>query len=131
MTHGVIHRRTCRMREFSVYILASRSRCLYVGVTNDLRRRVAEHRSSSEGFTARYRIHRLMHFEPTSNVRSAIAHEKEIKGWRRSKKLALIETSNPTWQDLAEEWSGEHCPFSSRSFAPAGLRMTLALRSSG
>lgn len=98
-------------RQFYVYILASRSRTFYVGVTNDLRRRVWEHRQGLvNGFTARYRVFRLVWFEGTPNVKAAIAREKQIKGWRRSKKIALIEASNPTWEDLAESWYGKADP---------------------
>jgi putative endonuclease len=94
-----------RQKKYHVYILASRSRTLYVGVTNDLERRVDEHkRGLLPGFTSRYRVSRLVYFEATENVESAIAREKEIKRWRREKKVALIESSNPTWDDLAAEW---------------------------
>lgn len=89
------------MRNYAVYILASRSRVLYVGVTNDLVRRVWEHRNASvPGFTQRYRVHRLVYFEHTTDVLAAIAREKQIKGWRRDKKVALIESSNAEWRDL-------------------------------
>ncbi|HET7457640.1 MAG TPA: GIY-YIG nuclease family protein [Gemmatimonadaceae bacterium] len=91
------------MRQFYVYILASRSGRLYVGVTNDLRRRIHEHRTGGD-FAARYRITRLVYFETTANVRAAIAREKEIKGWLRERKLRLIEADNPDWRDLAEKW---------------------------
>lgn len=92
-------------RQFHVYILASRSRVLYVGVTGDLVRRLFEHRTHAvPGFTARYRIDRLMHFEETTDAHAAISREKQIKGWRRSKKVALIEQANPQWQDLAQDW---------------------------
>lgn len=87
---------------YYVYILASRSRILYTGVTNNLVRRISEHRQGSvKGFTSSYRIHRLVHFEIYRDVRAAIAREKEIKGWRRAKKLTLIELRNATWEDLA------------------------------
>jgi putative endonuclease len=89
---------------FYVYILASRSRVLYTGVTNDLARRVREHKAGeSEGFTKKYRVHRLVFFESFRDVRAAIAREKQIKLWRREKKVALIEAQNPTWEDLAVE----------------------------
>jgi putative endonuclease len=92
-------------QRYCVYILASKSRRLYVGVTRDLLRRVLEHkRGAVEGFTSRYRIDRLVHFEQTDYLQAAIAREKELKGWRRDKKLALIEASNPTWEDLSREW---------------------------
>ncbi len=88
-----------------MYIVASRSRTLYVGVTNDLERRVYEHKKKLlPGFTSKYNISRLVHYEETENVLSAIAREKQIKGWTRAKKVALVESTNPTWEDLAEEW---------------------------
>ena len=90
---------------YYVYIVASRSRTLYTGVTNDLVRRIGQHREGSiSGFTKTYHIHRLVHVEPFGNVRGAIAREKQIKGWLRTKKIALIEATNPTWEDLAAEW---------------------------
>ena len=93
-----------RDRLFYVYLLASRSRVLYTGITNNLERRLREHRlGEREGFTKRYRVHRLVCFECYRDVRAAIAREKQIKGWRREKKVALIEAANPTWEDLAPE----------------------------
>ena len=93
------------MRTYHVYILASRSRTLYTEVTNDLMRRVFEHKTHIvAGFTDRYRIDRLVHFEDTSDINAAIAREKQIKAWRREKKLRLIESDNPTWQDLSAGW---------------------------
>ena len=93
------------MAQYFVYILASRSRTLYVGVTNDLARRVYEHRMRLvPGFTSRYRIDRLVYCEDTTDIRSAIAREKQIKSWRREKKLELISNANPTWKDLSEGW---------------------------
>ena len=92
------------MRQFYVYILASRSRRLYIGVTNDLRRRVFEHRLSCNGFTARYHITRLVHFEVTSNAMAAMEREKQLKGWIRRRKISLIETANPGWLDIATDW---------------------------
>ena len=92
-------------RSYYVYILTNSVRTLYVGVTNDLRRRVYEHkRKLMPGFTEKYNITWLAYFEETSNIVSAIAREKQIKGWRRSKKLDLIETVNPQWKDLALDW---------------------------
>jgi putative endonuclease len=89
-----------------VYLMTNRSGTLYVGMTNDLMRRVAEHRQGQiPGFTARYKITQLIHAESCSSVVEAIAREKEIKGWRREKKLTLIAESNPDWLDLAGEWS--------------------------
>src|SRR5712692_8368114 len=91
-------------RTYCVYILASRSRNLYTGVTGNLERRLIEHREGLvPGFTTRYRIFRLVHFETFGDIRDAIAREKEIKGWRREKKIRLIEHDNPTWGDLAQQ----------------------------
>ncbi|HEY3180807.1 MAG TPA: GIY-YIG nuclease family protein [Casimicrobiaceae bacterium] len=93
------------MRTFWVYILASRSRVLYVGVTNDLLRRAREHQLHEvPGFTAKYRINRLVHCEETDDIEAAITREKQLKGWRRSKKIELIEATNPTWDDLSAGW---------------------------
>jgi len=97
-----------RVKTSYVYIMASRSRRLYTGVTNNLERRVAEHkRHLAPGFTDRYRIERLVYFETWGRIRDAIQREKQIKGWRRSKKVALIESQNVTWADLSEGWYGE------------------------
>ncbi len=95
------------MRQYWVYILASRSRRLYVGVTNNLLRRVIQHRlKAPKSFTARYDITRLVYAECTGSIRAAIAREKQIKGWSRAKKLALIGGQNPGFVDLAQEWFG-------------------------
>jgi putative endonuclease len=102
-------------RTYWIYILASRSRNLYVGVTNDLQRRMIEHRQGLvPGFTSRYKIFRLVHCEQFADIRDAIAREKEIKGWRREKKIWLIERDNPPWQDFA----GNFAPLKSRSLTP-------------
>ena len=93
------------MKQYFIYIMTSPSGTLYTGMTNDLRRRVFQHKHKLiEGFTKKYDVTRLAYFEETSDVRAAIAREKEIKGWRRSKKVALIKSLNPTWRDLSEEW---------------------------
>jgi putative endonuclease len=90
---------------FHVYILASRSRVLYTGVTRDIERRVREHKAGdNDGFTKRYRVQRLVFFESFRDVRAAIAREKQLKLWRRDKKVMLIEAQNPTWEDLAAGW---------------------------
>jgi putative endonuclease len=90
---------------FYVYIMASRSRDLYIGLTNNIFVRVAQHRESRPGtYTARYNIHRLVYYEEFGYVNNAIARENELKDWNRAKKVALIEQSNPTWEDLAGEW---------------------------
>ena len=84
--------------------MSSPSRTLYTGVTNDLERRVNEHKSGAvPGFTKRYRIDRLVYFQETNDVLAAIAAEKQIKGFIRPKKIALIEEENPTWRDLSAE----------------------------
>ena len=91
-------------RTYCVYILASRSRTLYTGVTSNIHKRIQQHREGrAPGFTSQYRVHRLVHYETYGDVKAAIGREKEIKGWRREKKVALIEESNPTWDDLAPE----------------------------
>ena len=91
-----------RSQSYGVYILASRTRVLYVGVTNDLARRLAEHKAGTAGtFTTRYRVDRLVYCEEHPSIRDAIAREKAIKGWRRERKVALVESTNPAWADLA------------------------------
>ena len=98
---------TTAKRTYWVYIMTNGKKTLYTGVTGNLARRVHEHRHRQmPGFTSRYRIDRLVHAEPFSEVRDAIAREKQIKGWVRARKLALIEEGNPSWRDLGEEWFG-------------------------
>jgi putative endonuclease len=93
------------MYEYYVYIMANKSRTLYIGVTNNLERRVYEHKAKLvDGFTRRYNINRLVYFENTNDISAAIEREKEIKGWVRRKKVALIHTLNPAWIDLSHEW---------------------------
>jgi putative endonuclease len=90
---------------FWVYIMASKSRRLYTGVTNDIVRRVREHKEGRiEGFTRRCRINRLVYSERFHYIGNAIEREKEIKSWDRGKRVALIESTNPTWEDLSLEW---------------------------
>jgi len=90
---------------YSVYIMSSGRRTLYVGVTGDLVRRVDEHRHKLvEGCTKQYNVAHLVYFESFAEVRDAIAREKQIKGWSRSKKVALIRSQNPKWKDLATNW---------------------------
>jgi putative endonuclease len=94
------------MAEYYVYIMANKSRMLYVGVTNNLERRVSEHKMKLlPGFTKRFNLTQLVCCESTNNVVAAIEREKEIKGWVRRKKTALIHALNPEWKDLSEEWS--------------------------
>ena len=88
---------------YYVYILASTTHySIYIGVTNDLIRRVYEHKihADPDSFTSQYNVHKLVYFEQTSDIRSALEREKQLKGWRRSKKNALIEKMNPEWKDL-------------------------------
>ncbi len=93
-------------RQFYVYIMSSASGVLYTGVTNDLVRRVYEHKNKLiPGFTARYNVTMLAYYKVTSDVRLAIAREKEIKAWRRIKKVELIRSLNPAWVDLSAAWS--------------------------
>ena len=93
------------MRSYWTYIIASRRRVLYTGVTNDLERRVFEHKTGlTPGFAKRYGCDRLVFFEEADSPIVAIAREKQIKGWTRARKLALIEEQNPQWRDLSEDW---------------------------
>lgn len=93
------------MKEYYTYIMASYSKTLYVGMTNNLLRRVYEHKhKTNQGFTSRYNINKLVYFETFADVRDAIAREKQIKGWLRIKKVNLIESVNPNWEDLGREW---------------------------
>ena len=88
--------------QYYVYILASEnSRVLYIGVTNNLPRRMQEHRTY-DGFTKKYCVNKLVYFESASEIENAIAREKQLKKWRRAKKLALIAEKNPLWADLSE-----------------------------
>ncbi|MDO8443253.1 MAG: GIY-YIG nuclease family protein [bacterium] len=93
------------MNSYYVYIMASkRNGTLYIGITNDLLTRVEQHKSDIiEGFTKRYKVHTLVYFEQTSDVKAAISREKQIKKWHRAWKLKLIESKNPNWKDLYEE----------------------------
>ena len=92
-------------RHYYVYIMTNHSGTLYTGVTNDLRRRMYEHKQKLvPGFTQKYNITRLAFYEETPDVEAALAREKQIKDWLRAKKIALIETLNPEWRDLSEEW---------------------------
>ena len=91
--------------KFFVYIMASNSRVLYTGMTNDLAVRVFQHKTGCfDGFTKQYRVHRLVYFESFQYVRTAIAREKEVKHWVRRRRVQLIESTNPTWEDLASSW---------------------------
>ena len=92
------------MRTYAVYILASNSRVLCTGVIANLKRRVWEHREKIvEGFTARYKTDHLVHFEVFHEVTNAIESEKQLKGWRRARKIALVTANNPEWRDLYDD----------------------------
>ena len=93
-------------RCYYVYMMTCSScRALYIGVTNHLARRVAEHKSGEvDGFTARYQADRLVYFERFNDVRNALNREKQLKRWRREKKNALVMSTNPDWKDLSSEW---------------------------
>ena len=93
------------MKSYCVYIMTGQSGVLYIGVTSDLERRVLEHKQkATPGFTARYNLTKLVYFEAFGDVRHAIARERELKGWLRKKKVALIESVNPEWKDLSPKW---------------------------
>jgi len=93
------------MKQYFVYVMSNKSRRLYVGITSKLFGRVFDHKNKIiPGFTSRYKFDMLVYYEEYSNVMSAIAREKEIKGWRRAKKLNLILSENPDWADLSAEW---------------------------
>ena len=93
------------MRQYYVYIMSSRNRTLYVGVTNNLLRRAYEHQHKlADGFTKKYNVSSVVFYDTTNDVEAAIAREKQLKGWRRSKKIALIELVNPGWNALSLAW---------------------------
>ncbi len=88
--------------------MANDSGTLYIGVTNNLAQRIYEHKKKLvEGFTKKYNITKLVYYEETDDVTVAIGREKQLKGWLRKKKVALIESMNPYWEDLAKDWYGE------------------------
>lgn len=100
-------------RIYHVYLMSNVSKMLYTGVTSDLERRVFQHKSKEiDGFTKKYNIHRLVYFEAFGDIRDAIAREKQIKGWLRARKVALIESVNPKWEDLAPDWTTKARPAS-------------------
>jgi len=93
------------MKEYYVYIMANSVHMTYVGVTNDLIRRVYEHKIGIiGGYTKKYHMNKLVFFESGSDVRCAILREKQLKGWTRTRKIQLIESINPEWNDLSEDW---------------------------
>lgn len=93
------------MNTYYVYIMTNKSKTLYTGVTNNLERRVYEHKKKLvPGFTSKYNITKLVYYEEGNDVNVALAREKQIKGWLRAKKIALIESVNPEWKDLSLAW---------------------------
>ena len=96
------------MPEYHVYMMTNRSGTLYIGVTNDIQRRVLEHKSGiGNTFTARYKMTRLLYVESTPYVLNAIEREKQLKSWTRKRKLELVREQNPLWRDLSEDWLSE------------------------
>ena len=94
------------MKTFYVYILSNHSKTLYIGVTNNLIRRVYEHKNKLiDGFTKKYNLTILVYYETTSDIFSALKREKQLKNWHRQWKINLIESVNPKWQDLSEDFS--------------------------
>jgi putative endonuclease len=93
----------CMNRQHYVYIMSSLSGILYVGFTSDLKKRVFEHKNDIvEGFTKKYRCHKLVYYEVGDSIEGVLAREKQLKNWRREKKIWLIEKMNPNWKDLSE-----------------------------
>ncbi len=113
-----------RSHQYYVYILSSPSRTLYIGVTNHLVKRLWQHRNSQGStFAARYSVSQLVYFETTTDVHSAIAREKQLKAWRREKKLRLIRERNPDFRDLAIDWGLDRtASISTRTVDPSSLR---------
>ena len=108
-----------KQRFYYVYILSSLTGTLYTGITNSIYNRTLQHKGKeTPGFTSKYDVDRLVYYEVFTNVRAAIRREKEIKGWTRKKKIALIESVNPKWQDLAEGWGKELPPPSWQTMDP-------------
>ena len=104
------------MNQYYVYIMTNKSKTLYTGITNNLQRRVYEHKQKLiPGFTSKYNINQLVYYEITSDVNVALSREKQIKGWLRSKKIALIGSVNPEWRDLSVDWFSDECLLQSLS----------------
>ena len=92
-------------KNYYVYIMSSSNGTLYIGVSNDLVRRISEHRQGLiKGFTKKYQCYKLIYYENYSDIKQAISREKQLKNWNRNKKQALIKQVNPYWKDLSEEW---------------------------
>ncbi len=90
------------MKNYYVYILSNEAKTLYIGITNNLERRIYEHKNKLiDGFTKKYNLTKLVYYETTSEVKDAITREKQLKGWLRMKKITLIDESNPGWDDLS------------------------------
>ena len=108
---------------YHVYIMASRSRTLYIGVTSALATRVDQHKADTRpDFSAQYQCHRLVYLETHDDIHRAIAREKQLKRWSRAKKLTLLLEHNPAWADLSEAWGKPTAPFQQRAHHPASLR---------
>ncbi|MGB6385405.1 MAG: GIY-YIG nuclease family protein [Terriglobales bacterium] len=104
-------------KKYWVYIVASHTGTLYIGMTNNLYVRLAQHKSGEiEGFSSKYHCNRLMYWETFDDVLNAIDREKQLKGWRRAKKIVLIESKNPRWEDLGEKF-GSEMAFAGQSIA--------------
>src|ERR1700688_5068555 len=100
--------RVMREHRYFAYIVASRTGTLYIGMTNSLDRRVLQHKSGEiEGFASKYHCDRLVYYESFDDVHKAIGREKQLKGWSRAKKITLIESQNPRWEDFAEKWGAQ------------------------
>ena len=94
-----------KMNSYYFYIMTNKSKTIYAGVTNNLLRRIFEHKSKiADGFTKKYNINKLVYYETFTHPNDAIRREKQVKGWLRIKKIKLIEKLNPEWKDLSEEW---------------------------
>ncbi len=94
------------MQQYYTYILTnSKNKVLYIGVTNNIQRRIYEHKNkTADGFTKKYNVNKLVFYEITNDAKTAIEREKELKGWKREKKNALVESMNPEWKDLSLDW---------------------------
>ena len=111
-------------KEYYVYIMSNWSRTLYVGVTGELMARVSQHKAKAKsGFTRKYNVTDLVYYESTNDVRAALEREKQLKGWLRKKKIALVESMNPEWRDLSLDWADHPRPQTLRSSAER-LRVT-------
>ena len=94
-------------KAFCIYIAASRTKVLYTGVTSDLTGRIIQHKDKRlDGFTKKYNVSRLVWYNETNDIQTALEWEKKIKGWSRKKKIDMIEKNNPQWQDLSAAWLG-------------------------